>query len=95
MKEDSVQEIICKEICPYFGLDREDQSEKVVFMGSGREDVDVCFLNSIFLCHESWLCRNLTYSINLIISFFLSGSVLRTRLVKNNMINFLIDRFCE
>lgn len=43
MKEDSVQEIICKEVCPYFGLDAEEQNDNVVFMGSGREDVDVCF----------------------------------------------------
>lgn len=43
MKENSVQEIISKEICPYFGLDSQDQIENLVFMGSGREDVDVCF----------------------------------------------------
>lgn len=41
MKEDSVQEIICKELCPYFDMDVQEQNEKVIFMGSGREDVDV------------------------------------------------------
>lgn len=41
MKDDSVQEIICKEVCPYFELDPEEQNEKVTFIGSGREDVDV------------------------------------------------------
>lgn len=49
MKEDSVQEIICKEICPFFGLDPAEQNEKVIFMGSGREDVDVCLKYLIFL----------------------------------------------
>lgn len=42
MKEDSVQEIVCKEVCPFFELDPEEQNDKVTFMGSGREDVDVC-----------------------------------------------------
>lgn len=41
MKECSVQEIINEEICPYFGLNSREQAEKVTFMGSGREDVDV------------------------------------------------------
>lgn len=49
MKEDSVQEIICKELCPYFGIDLQEQNEKVIFMGSGREDVDVCVLGLLIL----------------------------------------------
>lgn len=49
MKEDSVQEIICNEICPYFGVEPAEQNEKVIFMGSGREDVDVCSRYLIFL----------------------------------------------
>lgn len=52
MKEESVQEIICKEICPYFGLDPAEQNEKVIFMGSGREDVDVSLKYSIFLIND-------------------------------------------
>lgn len=39
MKEDSVQEIISREICPYF--DVRFNNESVIFMASGREDVDV------------------------------------------------------
>lgn len=49
MKEDSVQEIICKELCPFFGIDPQEQNEKVIFMGSGREDVDVCVKYLIYL----------------------------------------------
>lgn len=42
MKEGSVHEIICQELCPYFDIDPQEQNDKVVFIGSGREDVDVC-----------------------------------------------------
>lgn len=41
MKEDSIQEIISREICPFFGIDFLKEKEKLNFMGSGREDVDV------------------------------------------------------
>lgn len=41
MKEDSLQEIIVREIAPYFEIDSNDQSEKTTFMASGREDIDV------------------------------------------------------
>lgn len=41
MKEESIQEVISREICPFFGVDFEVQSEKMIFMGSGREDIDV------------------------------------------------------
>lgn len=39
MKEDSVQELISREICPYFDVNFKNES--VIFMASGREDVDV------------------------------------------------------
>lgn len=41
MKEDSLQEIIAKELAPYFGIDPIEQSDKITFMSSGREDIDV------------------------------------------------------
>lgn len=37
MKEGSIQETISNEICPYFEYD----SDNSIFMGSGREDIDV------------------------------------------------------
>lgn len=41
MKNDSLQEIIARSIAPYFGVNIDTNSEKVVFMSSGREDIDV------------------------------------------------------
>lgn len=44
MKEDSLQEIIAREVAPYFGIDPIGQSDKIIFMSSGREDIDVIIL---------------------------------------------------
>lgn len=41
MKEGSIQEIISNEICPYFEADHSTRKENSIFMGSGREDIDV------------------------------------------------------
>lgn len=41
MKCDSLQEIIGRKVAPYFGINIDTNSEKMVFMSSGREDVDV------------------------------------------------------
>lgn len=41
MKEGSIQEFISREISLYFGIDDKEESEKLVFMASGREDIDV------------------------------------------------------
>lgn len=41
MKEDSLQEIIARKIAPHFGVNVETNKEKVVFMSSRREDIDV------------------------------------------------------
>ena len=49
MKEGSVQEIICKRICPHFGVDPEEP----IFMGSGREDVDVCMEYYFFMLNNN------------------------------------------
>lgn len=38
MKDDSVQELISSDISPYFGV---NSDKLIIFMGSGREDVDV------------------------------------------------------
>lgn len=39
--EESVQEIIARDLTPYFGVDPVKQVNQIVFMSSGREDVDV------------------------------------------------------
>lgn len=39
--EESVQEIIAREIAPYFSVDPVKQVEQINFMSSGREDIDV------------------------------------------------------
>lgn len=39
--EDSVHEIIARNIVPYFGVDPSGQTDTVNFMSSGREDIDV------------------------------------------------------
>lgn len=44
MKEDSLQEFISCEVCPYFGIDLTENSDKCVFISSGREDIDVRML---------------------------------------------------
>lgn len=44
MKEDSIQELISSVICPYFGIDLTEMSEKCIFISSGREDIDVRML---------------------------------------------------
>lgn len=41
MKEDSLEEIITRDLVPYFHSDGDEQSGKVTFMASGREDIDV------------------------------------------------------
>lgn len=41
MMDDSVQEIIAREITSYFGIDSVEQASKINFMSSGREDIDV------------------------------------------------------
>lgn len=41
MKEDSLEEIITRDLVPYFRTDNEDLPGKVTFMASGREDIDV------------------------------------------------------
>lgn len=41
IKCNSLQEIIAHEVAPYFGINIDTNSEKVVFMSSGREDIDV------------------------------------------------------
>ncbi|XP_055305638.1 putative tRNA pseudouridine synthase Pus10 isoform X2 [Sitodiplosis mosellana] len=44
MKEDSIQELISREICPYFSIDLTEHSEQCIFISSGREDIDVRML---------------------------------------------------
>lgn len=46
MMEDSVQEIIAREITPYFEVDPVQEANKINFMSSGREDIDVRCLGS-------------------------------------------------
>lgn len=41
IKCNSLLEIIVQEVAPYFGININTNSEKVVFMSSGREDIDV------------------------------------------------------
>lgn len=41
MKELSVHEIISHEIGKHFELDLQQQNDKMIFIGSGREDIDV------------------------------------------------------
>lgn len=41
LKEGSIQETISNEICPYFEVDHSARKENSIFMGSGREDIDV------------------------------------------------------
>lgn len=55
MKEESVQEIICQELCPYYDMNTEDQNEKMIFIGSGREDVDVCL--KYFICLSCYVFK--------------------------------------
>lgn len=87
MKEESVQEIICKVICPFFGLDLEEQKEMVIFMGSGREDVDVCLksLISSFNIPTNNLIQTFCF-----LYFFRTGSLLRKRLRKDLQFNLLM-----
>lgn len=44
MKEDSIQELISREICPYFGIDPTEIIDQCIFLSSGREDIDVRML---------------------------------------------------
>lgn len=39
--DESVQEIIAREVAPYFSVDPVAQVEQINFMSSGREDIDV------------------------------------------------------
>lgn len=41
MKDDSLEEIITRELVPFFRSDSDEQGGKVTFMASGREDIDV------------------------------------------------------
>lgn len=41
MKEDSLEEIITRELVPHFRTEDEADAGKVTFMASGREDIDV------------------------------------------------------
>lgn len=87
--EESVQEIIARDISPYFGIDPIDKADQINFMASGREDIDVrClgkgrpFVLEIKDSHKSVLPVNVAAAMEVAIDASKKVSVQHLQLVK-------------
>lgn len=97
--DESVQEIIAREIAPYFSVDPVSQVEQINFMSSGREDIDVrClgkgrpFVLELVNSKKSSLSPNIAAAMEMAVDKSKKVSVQHLQLVKRLVLTQCLHR---